>query len=123
VREFVSSFRGLSATAKAKAIGEEIGASRQSLADFHSGGEDRVKSLLEAMQASSNPVKPRDLGSIGREHLIGHFAAVGVDPETFEYRVSAFEHLGLPYVIEAAFGYAPPPLWAGESHMNIGVLR
>jgi DNA topoisomerase VI subunit B len=107
VREFISSFRGLSATAKAKAICEAIGASRLALADFHAGGEARIKTLLEAMQAASKPVKPRDLGWIGRDHLLSRFITVGVEPDTFDYRMSAFEHLGLPYVIEMAFGYAP----------------
>jgi hypothetical protein len=107
VREFVSSFRGLSATAKAKAICEAIGASRLPLADFHAGGEAQIKTLLQAMQIASKPVKPRDLGSIGRDHLLSRFTAVGVEPDTFDCRMSAFEHLGLPYVNEMAFGYSP----------------
>jgi hypothetical protein len=78
VREFVSSFRGLSATAKAKAIGEAIGASRQPLADFHAGGEERVKALLEAMQASSKPVSRADLwGRFGR--------GLGLEPQEFDH--------------------------------------
>jgi hypothetical protein len=42
VREFVGQFRGLAGSAKGKNICETIGASRQSLADFHAGGEDRM---------------------------------------------------------------------------------
>jgi hypothetical protein len=107
VREFVSSFRGLSATAKAKAICETANASRQLLADFHAGGEARIETLLKAMQAASKPVKPFDLGLIGRDHLLRRFADEGGDSDTFEYKKSPIEHQGLPYVFEAAFGYAP----------------
>jgi hypothetical protein len=106
VREFISSFRGLSATAKTKTICDQIDASRQSLADFHAGGEPRIKTLLKAMQAASKPVKPLDLGLIGRAHLLRRFADQGGDPDTFDYSKNAIEHLGIPYVIEAAFGYA-----------------
>ena len=35
------------------------------------------------------------------------FKALGVAPETFDYRKAEFEHEGLPYVAEVAFGYCP----------------
>jgi hypothetical protein len=38
VREFVSEFRGLSGTAKAKAICEAVGAPRKSLSEFYGDG-------------------------------------------------------------------------------------
>ncbi len=108
VREFVGEFRGLSGTAKAKAICEALGASRQSLADFYRDGDfARVKALLHAMKGQSRPIKPKDLGVIGREHLLAKFQAVGVATETFDYRSADFEHDGLPYVAEVAFGYCP----------------
>jgi hypothetical protein len=103
VREFIGQFRGLSGTAKQKAIGEEVGASRTTLAESFRDG--RVGSLLESMRLRSNSVKPRDLGVIGHDHLRLLFIACEIIPDTFEYRVAALEDEGLPYVIEAAFGY------------------
>ena len=46
----------------------------------------RVKALLEAMKAESRAVKPKDLGLIGKEHLLARFGEVGVASESFEYR-------------------------------------
>jgi DNA topoisomerase VI subunit B len=108
VREFVSEFRGLSATAKAKSICEGARASRLSLAEFYGNGDsDRVEALLDAMKGQSRPIKPQDLGVIGRDHLLAKFKTAGVAPESFDYRFACFEHRGLPYVAEAAFGYCP----------------
>ena len=52
-------------------------------------------------------MKPKDLGIIGREHLLRRFVAAGAQEDSFDYQVNAFEHDGLPYVIEVAFAYAP----------------
>jgi DNA topoisomerase VI subunit B len=111
VREFVSEFRGLSGTAKQKLVLEEVGASRLSLPQFFGDG-DRVKNgriakLLAAMQRQSKPVKPRDLGFIGKEHLAARFEAAGAAPETFRYRRTVGVTDGIPDVIETAFGYCP----------------
>jgi DNA topoisomerase VI subunit B len=108
VREFVSEFRGLSATAKGRQICEAIEASRLSLAEFYSDGETaRIAELLAEMRKASRPIKPRDLGAIGKEHLAAKFTDLGVAPETFDYKRAEFEHQGLPYLAEAAFGYCP----------------
>ena len=61
--------------------------------------------LLSAMRALSQPVKPRDLGVVGRDHLLARFTESGADPETFVYRCAAVEHDGPPFFIEAAFAY------------------
>jgi hypothetical protein len=108
VREFVGEFRGLSASAKAKAITDAVGAGRMSLSEFYGkGASARVAALLREMQAASRPVRPRDLGIIGKEHLAAKFAALGVSPETFDYRRIELEHGGLPNVAEAGFGFCP----------------
>jgi DNA topoisomerase VI subunit B len=108
VREFVSEFRGLSATAKGRAICDAVSASRISLSEFYGDGENtRIAALLAEMCKASRPVKPRHLGVIGKEHLAAKFTDLGVAPETFDYRRAEFEHQGLPYLAEAAFGYCP----------------
>jgi hypothetical protein len=108
VAEFVREFRGLSATAKAKAICEAARAARMSLAQFYGDGETgRVDDLLAAMRKQSRPIKPRDLGVIGEAHLRAKFESAGAAPESFNYRKSEIEHDGVPYLAEAAFGYCP----------------
>ena len=44
---------------------------------------------------------------IGRDHLLQRFVAAGAQADTFDYQMNAFEHDGLPYVVEIAFAYAP----------------
>lgn len=107
VREFIAEFRGLTATAKGKAICDALGVSRMSLSEFYDDGADQVGALLSKMCEYSNPIRPKDIGVIGREHLCAKFQKVGVDPESFDYRCVAFECDGVPYVAEAAFGYLP----------------
>jgi len=104
VRDFIRQFRGLSGTAKAKAICGEIGvAERLSLADFYQQRAKGAAWLLAAMQERSRPVRPRDLGVLGHNHLLARFAESGADPETFVYKCVEITLDGLPYVIEAAF--------------------
>jgi DNA topoisomerase VI subunit B len=109
VREFISEFRGLSGTAKQKLVLDEAGASRVTLPVWF--GEDevsrpRIAKLLRAMQAHSRPVKPKDLGLIGEDHLRARFAAAGADERTVRYK-REFVDGDLPHVIEVAFGYCP----------------
>ena len=111
VREFVSEFRGLSGTAKQKLVLEEADAARLSLAEFFGVGErvnsNRIAKLLVSMQRHSRPVKPKDLGLIGKDHLAACFKAIGVEPATFKYQRAVGESEGLPEVIETAFGWCP----------------
>jgi hypothetical protein len=105
---FVRQFRGLSGTAKAKAICEAAGAGRMSLAQFYGDGDgERVGSLLSEMRKQSRPVKPRDLGAIGEAHLLAKFETAGAAPESFNFKKSEIEHDGVPYLMEAAFGFCP----------------
>ena len=110
VRELIPEFRGLSGTAKQKAVLNATGLSREPLSAFINGsGVDiaKVRSLLTAMQAHSRPVKPEDLGVIGEEHFKRSFESAGADPETLAYRKVLEVSEGLPTVIEVAFGYSP----------------
>jgi DNA topoisomerase VI subunit B len=62
--------------------------------------------LLSAMRKLSQPVKPRDLGAVGHDHLLARFTESGADPETFAYRSAAVvQDDGPPFFIEAAFAY------------------
>jgi hypothetical protein len=69
--------------------------------------EGRGGKLLDEMKRYSNPILPKALGAIGRSHLAAKFEATGVSRETFEYKTAAFNWDGIPYLIEAAFGYCP----------------
>ena len=106
VRDFIADFRGLSSTAKTKAICDGLSLSRRSLAHVVTDPA-LVARLLDAMKAGTRPVKPKDLGIIGREHLLRRFVAAGAQEDSFDYQMNAFEHDGLPYAIEVAFAYAP----------------
>jgi hypothetical protein len=103
-RDFIAEFRGLSSTAKTKAICDGLGLSRRSLADVVTDPA-LVAGLLDAMKAGARPVKPKDLGIVGREHLLKRFVAAGAQEDSFDYQLNAFEQDGLPYVVEVA--YAP----------------
>jgi DNA topoisomerase VI subunit B len=108
VREFVSEFRGLSATAKQKKILAQVGMAGVFLHDLVKNGDinrESVSSLLDAMRAESKPVKPAHLGFIGEDHFRAWFESQGVELQTLEYRRVADidSRAGLPYVIEIAF--------------------
>jgi DNA topoisomerase VI subunit B len=105
VREFIGQLRGLKGTAKQNAICKKIGvAERETLAEFYQRPV-AVRRLLATMQAQARPVKPRDLGVIGEDHLMADLIGDGCDEDSIVYRKTEFEHDGLPYVIEVAFGY------------------
>ncbi|MDN5870459.1 MAG: ATP-binding protein [Nitrococcus sp.] len=105
VREFVSEFRGLSATATQKAVTREW--SRSYLHDFVADGDlepEFVEKLLERMTAASKAPKPQALGVLGKDHLTAWMVRNGVAEESIRYKRSAGEDAGLPYVLEVVFG-------------------
>jgi hypothetical protein len=117
VREFISELRGLSGTAKQKAVLAEIGASHVSLHDFfghHKANGDNIAKLLDACCRYSKPVRPAQLGIIGKEHLYRLMEAAGGDPKTFTYNRSDAETNGAPRVLEFAFGIHRDGLAAGS---------
>lgn len=108
VREFVSEFRGLSATAKQKAILTRLNLGGVYLHDLVSGGDidgAMVADLLGVMRAESKPVKPQALGVIGEDRFRTWFESRGIELQTFRYRRTADidDKTGLPFVAEIAF--------------------
>ena len=109
VREFIAEFRGLSSTAKQKKVLDATGLGRVNLsvlANDHEIDRRKVESLLSAMQDTTKPVKPINLGVIGRDNLAAKFEKVGCEMESFDYKKVASESEdGLPFVLETAFGW------------------
>jgi DNA topoisomerase VI subunit B len=118
VREFISEFRGLSSTAKQKAVLEEIGASHVSLFNFfgrRKANGDNIAKLLAVLQEYSFPVKPAYLGVIGKAHFYRMMEAAGGNPNTFKYERRFGETDGVPRVVEFAFGIHCDGLTAGHA--------
>jgi DNA topoisomerase VI subunit B len=110
VRELVSEFRGLSGSAKQKAVLGETDMARAPLSRLVNGNElDRlaIEGLLASMQAHSKPVKPEMLGLIGRDHFQKRFEAEGCEMETFDYRKALDVTDDVPWIVETAFGWCP----------------
>jgi DNA topoisomerase VI subunit B len=109
VREFVTEFRGLSGSAKTKAVLAQTGMARTNLADLANGQIDStaIATLLEAMREHSRPVIPTKLGVIGRDHLAARMTDLGVEMDSFEYKKTLGVTDGVPWVVEFAFGWRP----------------
>jgi len=123
VREFVSEFRGLSATAKQKAILNRLNLGGVYLHDLVSGGDvdgERVAALLDVMRAESKPVKPQALGVIGEDRFRTWFEAREIELQTFRYRRTADidDKTGLPFVAEIAFA---PRKGGGQRQLLTGI--
>jgi len=109
VREFVSEFRGLSATSKQKIVTGAAGLAGQTLGDLVTAGDldtEKLRSLLGYMQENSRAVKPSMLGVIGQPHIGRWMLEQGVADDSIEYRCKMGVFDGLPYVLEMAFGVA-----------------
>ena len=107
VREFISEFRGMTGTAKQKQVLAETGASHVSLHKFfglHKANTDNIAKLLAALKTHTKPVRPLDLGIIGKRHLFSRMEDAGGDPKTFTYERRLGESAGVPRIIEFAFG-------------------
>ncbi|HUT12081.1 MAG TPA: hypothetical protein VMY42_16385, partial [Thermoguttaceae bacterium] len=99
----VKEFRGLTGTAKQKAVLEATGLGRTNLSELVNGDEglrhDVVAQLLAAMQKHSKPVKPAALGVIGKDHIARRFQDLGCEMDSFEYgKVLEVDDEGLPTV-------------------------
>jgi len=119
VRDLIAEFRGLSSTAKLRAVAEAAGLHGARLADLCQGDQidtDAVERLLAAMQAASRPVDARQLGTIGKEAFkTGLVRELGVLAPSFRYerieRVLVGKQLAgttIPVVLEVAFGMLDP---------------
>ena len=110
VREFVSEFHGLTATAKQKRVLEATGLARERLSSLVHGCDldhPQIERLLQVMKNESKPVKPMSLGIIGEEHFRKRFGKLGCAMESFQYVRRAEVEDGLPELLEVAFGYVP----------------
>ncbi|RDL51840.1 Type 2 DNA topoisomerase 6 subunit B [Ensifer sp. M14] len=109
LREFVGQFRGFSGSAKQKTVLDELDLLRAPLTALVRGGavdENMAARLFAVMAEHSAPVKPKLLGSIGRDHLFERCMAIGADMETFQYRKAEdYSDDGLPFITETAFAY------------------
>lgn len=106
VRDVVKEIRGLSGSAKQKAVLDACGMSRTRLSALCNGdGMDHkaVVALLKVMKANSAEVKPSALGVIGKDHLRQRFAEHGCDEKTFHYKKLSDIDDGVPIIIETAF--------------------
>ena len=95
----------------------ETGASHVSLHNFfglHKANTDNIAKLLAALKRHTKPVRPAELGIIGKEHFYRLMEAAGGDPKTFTYKRSLGETSGVPRVIEFAFGIHRDGLTAGR---------
>ncbi len=110
IRELVAQFKGLTGTAKQKAVLDATGLARQPLTALVKDGAidgERVMALLAALQQHSAPIKPQALGVIGPTHLARYFTAQGCEMESFKYARDMGVKNGIPYVIEMAFAWNP----------------
>jgi DNA topoisomerase VI subunit B len=106
VREFISEFRGMTGTAKQKAVLAETGSSHVSLHRFfgiEKANTKNIAALLAALQRHTKPVRIPDLGIIGKHHLYGCLEAAGGEPKTFTYNRIVGETGGIPRIVEFAF--------------------
>jgi DNA topoisomerase VI subunit B len=110
VRELVSQFDGLTATAKQKAVLETTALARLNLSTLLNGhglDSEKTAKLLAAMKATSKPVKPAGLGLIGKEHFAARFESLDGEMGSFKYVKKLGVMEDLPYVIETVFAYSP----------------
>lgn len=99
LRDFVRQFRGLSGTAKAKAVCDRLPEIKR-LIDFEARPE-LVSVLLAAMREYSRPAGPEVLGWCGEEHFRARFEQLyGV--KRYWYKRITGDADGVPYVVEAA---------------------
>jgi hypothetical protein len=109
LRDFVRQFKGLTGTAKAKAVGAACPTIGH-LRDFE-GQEAQVPALLAAMQGEATPPPPAVLGRIGEATLRARFDAwYGIVPGRWWYaRVEGVTPGGIPFVVEAAVAETERP--------------
>ena len=105
--EFVRQFRGLSSTAKAKAVTAGFGDIKY-LSDFKER-PDRVVDLLTAMQATAKAPSHNVLGAVGEKHFRTYFEDA-YDVKEFVYKSAKGRFpSGLPFVFEFALATLEKP--------------
>jgi DNA topoisomerase VI subunit B len=112
---FVRQFAGLSSTAKAKAVLEEMPADITHLSNFEDHPE-RVGMLLTAMKAHAKEPKAASLGEVGKDHFRAFFESI-YEVDEFKYaKCSSTLPSGLPYTFEFALATLE-----GPGHLYCGV--
>lgn len=116
-REFIAEFDGMTSTIKQKAVLAETSSSHMRLHKYFGVRKlnaENIAKLLAAIKAHTKPVKPQDIGIIGRDHLFARMAAAGGEPKTFKYMCQPGETNGVPRLIEVAFGVHREAFGAGQ---------
>jgi hypothetical protein len=75
----------------------------------------RVGTLLGEMRRQSRPIKPRDLGLIGAEHLRAKFDSIGVASESFATREPKSNMTGCPISPKQPLAIVPTGTTVGGS--------
>ncbi len=108
VREFVSEFLGLARSAAQKRVTEAAGLHDALLSSLVKDGDisiSLVKQLHLAMCEQSKPINPKQLGIIGKEHMVTRMVAdYGVAAESVRYKRKVGSSPSEPYILEMAFG-------------------
>jgi hypothetical protein len=112
LREFVSTFAGLSGSKQPPKVLKDAAIEGLNLADLVEGEDlsgKMVKALLSSMQKAARPVKPDRLGAIGKDRLSAMLQEIyGAEEEGIEgYRILRGEAEGRPFVVEAAAELLP----------------
>jgi hypothetical protein len=118
VREFISEFGGMTGSAKQKKVLAEIGAAYMRLYNYFGPTKvntPNIKKMSASLKRHTKPVKPADLGIIGKEHFFALIEAAGGDPKTFKYHCTFGVTNGLPRVVETALGIHASGLTAGNT--------
>jgi DNA topoisomerase VI subunit B len=114
VRDFISEFRGMSGSAKQKAVMDVTDMSRKPLSDlFPDSNADRnaFDNLLSELQSVTNPVRAKDLGIIGEDNILASYLDIAQDDTEHETIKKSFKYKriliddDIPAVIEVAFAY------------------
>jgi DNA topoisomerase VI subunit B len=108
VRELFAEFRGLSASGKQKRVLDATGLTRTKLSELAAGDNldtARISRLLAVLKERTRPVKAKDLGVIGEDHLAARLQSLGANMDTFSYRIAKGETDGLPWLVETAFAW------------------
>jgi DNA topoisomerase VI subunit B len=109
VRDFVGEFAGLSGTAKRKAVVAAAGLVGKSLHDLIDDGElaeEKVGCLLGQMQHEAREILPATLGVLGETHLRRCLERdYQIEPVSLTYKKIVGVVRGVPFVLEAAFGW------------------
>jgi DNA topoisomerase VI subunit B len=109
VREFIASFRGMVRSDAQKQVLDKTRSSRMTLAELFANGKNPkgVAALLKALKTTTESVKPKLLGVIGREHMANICVNAGGDEKTFGYHKVEGVTNDLPWILEVAFAYCP----------------